>query len=117
VTTVYYPTFFGLPQPAMAACYALAVAAAGTVPSYQGFQHLQFCFVAENIAKGITNTTVGPSIALALQGVLLFGSAGALWEAIDALDDVIVTPEMEPYLTSARINWMKNQINQIITSL
>jgi hypothetical protein len=115
--SVYYPTFFGLPQPAMAQCYALAVAAAGVVPSYQGFQHLQFCFIAENIAMGITNTNKGPSIAIALQGVLLFGSAGALWEAIDALNTVQVTPSMAPYLTVARINWMKNQVNQIISEL
>jgi len=117
MSTVYYPTFFNLPQPAMAQCYALAIAAAGTVPSYQGFQHLAFCFVAENIALGITNTNKGPIVAVALQGVMTFGQYGALWEAMDALSAVVPTEQMSPYLTQPRINWMKNQMQQIIAGL
>jgi hypothetical protein len=114
---IYYPTFFNLPQPVMAKCYAIAIAAAGVVPSYQGFQHVAFCFVAENIAKGITNTNQGPLIAMALQPVMVYGQYGALWEATDALDDVVITPQMDPYLTQARVNWLKNQIQEIISSV
>jgi hypothetical protein len=116
-TPVYYPTYFNIPQQVMAQCYMLAIAAAGIVPSYQGFQHLAFCFVAENIAEGITNTTKGPIIAQALQGVMVYGQYGALWEASDALSEVVVTPQMAPYLTQARVNWLKNQIGQIIAAL
>jgi hypothetical protein len=115
--SVYYPTFFNLPQPAMAECYVLALAAAGAVPSYQGFQHIAFCFVAENIAMGITNTDKGPLIATALQPVMVYGQYGALWEATDALSAVVITPQMAPYLTQARVNWLKNQMQEIIASL
>lgn len=116
-TTVYYPTFFNLPQPAMAQCYVLAVNASGIVPSYKGFQHIAFCFVAENIAMGITNTNKGPIVAVALQPVMVYGQYGALWEATDALGSVQVTSEMAPYLTQARINWLKNQLQEIISGL
>lgn len=115
--SIYYPTFFNLPQPTMAACYVLAIAAAGVVPSYKGFQHLAFCFVAENIAMGITNTNKGPLVASALQPVMVYGQYGALWEATDALGYVVLTQEMEPYLTAARVNWLKNQMQQIISGL
>jgi hypothetical protein len=115
--TVYYSTFFNLPQQVMAECYALAIAAAGVVPSYQGFQHIAFCFVAENIALGITNTNKGPVIANALQPVMVYGQYGALWEALGALGEVAITEEMEPYLSQARINFMKNLLQQIISEL
>jgi hypothetical protein len=114
---VYYPTFFGIPQSSMAKCYLLALGAAGAVPSYQGFQHLAFCFVAENIAMGITDTNKGPLIAGALEQVMVYGQYGALWEATDALGAVVLTPEMIPFLTQNRINWMKNQIQEIISNL
>jgi hypothetical protein len=116
--SVYYPTFnTNIPQSAMAQCYALAVAASGVVPSYQGFQHLSFCFVAENIAEGITNTNKGPIVAAALQPVMIYGQYGALWEATDALGSVVVTPQMAPFLTQARVDWLKNQLQKVIASL
>lgn len=115
--SVYYPTFFNIPQQAMAAYYTIAIKAAGVVPSYQGFQHLAFCFVAENIAENITNTTIGPTIAIALQPVMVYGQYGALWEAMEALGQVQVTSQMAPYLTTQRVNWLKNQIQALIASL
>ena len=115
--SIYYPTFFNLPQPTMAKCFGIAVNAAGISPPATGFQFLAFCFVAENIAMGITNTDKGPIIAQALQGVMVYGQYGALWEASDCLSQMIVTPEMAPFLTQDRVNWLKNQIQQIIAGL
>jgi hypothetical protein len=117
MSTVYYPTFFNVPQPSMAQCYAIAVKAAGIIPSYQGFQHLAFCFIAENIALGITNTNKGPMITQALQGAMIYGQYGALWEATDVLSTIVPTPQMAPFLTVARINWLKNQVQEIISNL
>jgi hypothetical protein len=106
-----YPTFFNLPQPVMAECFQVATAAS------QGFQFLVYCFVAENIAMGITQTNIGPVIAEALAPVMIYGNNGALWEALAQLDKVVITPEMAPYLTNARRIWMKNQLTQLISEL
>jgi len=116
-TAVYYPTFFNLPQPVMAAYYAVIVKATGVVPSYTGFQHLVFCVAAENVAKGITSSGKTKLVAETLQQVMYYGTSGSLWEAYNALNQVQVTPEMAPFITKERIDWMKNQLVQTISSL
>lgn len=74
-------------------------------------------FAAENIAMGITQAGKTRLIANALYEVSVYGSTGSLWLAYDALSKVKITPEMAPYLTEDRVQWMKNQMIQTIASL
>jgi len=74
-------------------------------------------FAAENIAMGITQSGKTGLIAKALNQVAVYGSQGSLWQAYNALSEVKVTPEMAPYLTDDRIQWMKNKMIQAISSL
>src|SRR5271165_2241270 len=73
--------------------------------------------IAENIAMGITSSGKTKLIADAMFPVMVYGSSGSLWEAYNAIDKIVVTPEMAPYITTARLNWMKNQIQQAIVSV
>ena len=105
------PTYFNIPQPEYNVCLEVVLAAqvawAGMVAQ----------FAAENIAMGITQANKTQLIASALQEVLTYGATGSLWQAYAALSNVVVTPEMAPFLTEDRIQWMKNQMIQAISSL
>jgi hypothetical protein len=72
---------------------------------------------AENIALGITNSGKTKLIADTLFPVMVYGSSGSLWEAYNALEQIVVTPEMSPFITKDRLEWMKNQLIQVISSL
>ena len=67
-------------------------------------------FAAENIAMGITQAGKTLLISDALYKVAVYGSQGSLWQAYNALSEVVVTPEMAPFLTADRIQWMKNKM-------
>lgn len=105
------PTFFPLPQQAYDECLEIVVSAqaawAGMVQQ----------FAAENIAMGITQAGKTQLIADALQQVLVYGSSGSLWQAYAALSQVVFTSDMAPYLTAARIEWMKNVMIEAISGL
>jgi len=81
------------------------------------FNNLVIAFGAENVILGITASGKTGLIAQALQQVMYYGTTGSLWEALNALNQVIVTEEMAPFLTVSRINWMKNQLSQAIAEL
>ncbi len=81
------------------------------------WQQMVVTFAAENIAMGITQQGKTQLIASALQEVLTYGSSGSLWQAYAALSNVQITPEMSPFLTTARIEWMRNSMIQIISLL
>lgn len=74
-------------------------------------------FAAENIAMGITQAGKAALIGSALNQVAVYGAQGSLWQAYFALSQVVVTPEMAPYLTHDRIEWMKNKMITAISSL
>jgi hypothetical protein len=74
-------------------------------------------FAAENIAKGITQAGKTLLIGEALNDVAKYGSQGSLWQAYNALSEVKITPEMAPYLTADRIQWMKNKMISVISQL
>lgn len=105
------PTYFPMPQAAYNQCLAIVLSAqaawAGMVQQ----------FAAENIAMGITQAGKTQLISDALEQVLVYGSSGSLWQAYAALNEVVVTPEMAPYLTEERIQWMKNIMIQAISGL
>lgn len=81
------------------------------------WQNIVIVVAAENIALGITSSGKTKLIADALFPVMMYGSCGSLWEAYNAINQVKVTPEMAPYITEARLEWMKNQLIQAISTL
>lgn len=105
------PTYFPMPQAAYNQCLAIVLSAqaawAGMVQQ----------FAAENIAMGITQAGKTLLISDALQTVNSYGCTGSLWQAYNALSQVKITPEMAPFLTEDRINWMRNQLIQAIGNL
>src|SRR5271157_241945 len=105
------PTFFPIPQPAYNQCLAIVQGA------YTAWTGMVQQFAAENIAMGITQAGKTQLIANALQQVMVYGSTGSLWQAYAALSNVKVTPEMAPFLTEARIEYMRNVMIQIISNL
>lgn len=105
------PTYFTLTQPQYDACAEIISAAQAA------WIGMVTQFAAENLAMGITQAGKTGLIADALQQVMVYGSSGSLWQAFAALSEVVVTPEMAPYLTQDRIEWMKNVMIQAISNL
>ncbi len=105
------PTFFPIPQPAYNECLAIVQSA------YVAWNGMVQQFAAENIAMGITQAGKAQLIADALYQVMVYGSAGSLWQAYAELSNVVITEEMAPYLTAARIEWMRNVMIQVISQL
>ena len=107
-----YPTFNpNITQAEMQEVAQLVMAA------QQAFNVLVVAFASENVIMGITASGKTGLIASTLQEVMYYGTSGSLWEALNALNDVVVTEEMAPFLTVARINWMKNQLQAAIANL
>ena len=105
------PTYFPIPQAAYNQCVAIVVAA------QTAWTRMVTQFAAENIAMGITQANKTALIGNALQQVNAYGSVGSLWQAYGALSQVVITPDMAPFLTEDRIQWMKNQLILAISSL
>lgn len=81
------------------------------------WRELVIIVAAENVALGITQQNKTKLVADAMAPVMLYGQTGSLWQAYQALDDIVITPEMAPYITEARRQWMKNELIKIISSL
>lgn len=106
-----YPSYLGLSQPTMQYLASKAVKAQAE------WQILEIAFIAENIAMGITQLGKTKLIADTFEKVMIYGQAGSLWEALNAIDAIVITPEMAPFVTQDRVNWFKNQLQQAIASL
>jgi hypothetical protein len=59
-------------------------------------------FAVENVMLGITQAGKTKLIADALSSVFYYASTGSLYEAINALDAVVVTEGMWPFLTEEK---------------
>lgn len=103
--------FYHVPDPQYQRCQQIFDNA------FNSWHELIRTIAAENIAMGITQQKKTKLIADALIPVMLYGSTGSLWEAYHALDAIVITPEMAPFITEDRKNWMKNQLIAIISSL
>jgi hypothetical protein len=103
--------FFGIPDPEYDECVLLVNTA------ILAWKNLVVTVAAENVAMGITQQGKTKLVADTLMPVMNYGNTGSLWEAYNALSSIVITPEMAPYITEARREWMKNQIIQIIASL
>jgi len=104
-------TFFPIPQQEYEECAEIIQLA------FNYWQQMMITFAAENIAMGITQANKTQLIADALQEVMTYGAAGSLWQAYNALSNVKITPEMAPFLTEARIEWMRNSMITVIAML
>jgi hypothetical protein len=103
--------YFGISDPIYNRCLQVANNA------FIAWKSLVLTVAAENIAAGITQSGKTKLIADTLAPVAVYGNSGSLWEAYYALNEIVVTPEMAPYITEDRINWMRNQLIQILGSL
>lgn len=103
--------FFHIPDGPYARCTQIVNNA------INAWHNLVVTVAAENIAMGITASGKTKLIADTLYPVMVYGTSGSLWEAYNALSQVKVTPEMAPFITQARIEWMKNQLVQALGSL
>jgi hypothetical protein len=108
---ITYPSFFNLPQSEMQYLASKAIAA------QNAWKILEIAFIAENIALGITQLGKSKLVADTFEKVLIYGQAGSLWEALKAIDAIVILPEMAPFVTQARVNWFKNQLQQAIAEL
>lgn len=82
-----------------------------------GFQKIVNDFAGENLIAQITAAGKTKLISDAVKDVLYYGSQGSLWEAYIAVEKVVITPEMAPFLTGARRVEFKNRIIELITTL
>jgi len=103
--------YFNIPDPAYNRCVQIIDNAINS------WKNLVIIVAAENIAMGITQSGKTKLISDTLAPVVLYGSSGSLWEAYEALNKIQVTPEMAPFITHDRIQWMKNQLIQAISNL
>lgn len=103
--------FYNIPDPQYQRCEQIVNNAINS------WKALVVTVAAENIAMGITQQGKTKFIADTMMPVMLYGQTGSLWEAYHALDAIKITPEMAPYITEDRRNWMKNQLIQIISTL
>src|SRR5271165_2668601 len=103
--------FFGIPDGPYNRCQQIVNNA------ITAWKALVVTVAAENIAMGITASGKTKLISDTLGPIVMYGQMGSLWEAYNALNKIVVTPEMAPYITQARIEWMKNQLITIISSL
>jgi hypothetical protein len=82
-----------------------------------GWHNLVVTVAAENIALGITQRGKTKLIADTLMPIMVYGQSGSLWQAYEALNSIHVTPEMAPFITKERIEWIRNEIIKIMSSL
>src|SRR5579871_4960733 len=95
--------YFPIPAPILAEAKVLLAAAQAA------FMQLVAEFTAENYCMGVTQSGKSKLIADALINVYYYGTAGALWLAYQELGNLVITPEMAPFLTQDRITWMRNR--------
>ena len=103
--------FFQIPDPVFNRCKQVAQNAIAS------WQQLVLTVAAENIAMGITQSGKTKLIADTLSPVVVYGSSGSLWEAYKMLNEIKVTPDMAPFITEARLAWMRNELITILSSL
>lgn len=104
-------TYFNLSQQQYDACVSIVSRA------QLAWAQMVQQFAAENIAMGITQQNKTALISGALNQVNVYGATGSLWQAYNELNHVKITPDMAPFLTADRIQWMRNQMIQAIGSL
>lgn len=96
----------------------LVIYGAGKIKKAQdGFNSLIAEFGGENVIAQITTAGKTKLIGDAVRDVMYYGSTGSLWEAYKAVEDIVITEEMAPFLTEQRKQDFKNRLIQILSGL
>jgi len=82
-----------------------------------GFNTIMVQYAAQNVLMGITQAGKTQLIADTLTNVLGYGQTGSLYCAITALQNIQLTPEMAPFLTSQVISNLVSQAQSLLASL
>lgn len=82
-----------------------------------GFNKLVISYAATNVLGGITQLGKTKLISDTLSDVMRYGESGSLYQAIAALQAVVVTEEMAPFITAQKIESMIKDITELINSL
>lgn len=71
---------------------------------------LMIQFATENVLMGITQAGKTKLIADTLKDVAYYLSTGSLYEVLSAIDEVVVTEAMAPFITTERLATFKSKI-------
>jgi hypothetical protein len=74
-------------------------------------------FATENILMGITQAGKTKLIADSMSSVMYYCQTGSLYEVLTALNTINITPEMSPFLTTARRDAYIVKFNALLASL
>ena len=74
-------------------------------------------FCAENILMGITQAGKTKLIADTLRDVFYYAQTGSLYEAKNALNAIVITEEMSPFLTENRRQAVIAKIDDLLSTL
>lgn len=81
------------------------------------FTELMIQYAAENITQGITYYGKTKEVADYLQEVMRYGQSGSLYEVVHSIEDLIntgVPSGLSPFVTAARLNQMKDEVNSYL---
>lgn len=82
-----------------------------------GFEKLLKSYAAANMLAGITQLGKTKLIADTFADVMRYGQSGSLYQAISALQAIVITNEMAPFLTADKVNSMVQDTLNLIASL
>lgn len=74
-------------------------------------------FATENILMGITQAGKTKLIADTMSSVMYYCQTGSLYEVLTALNAINITPEMSPFLTTARRDEYITKFTSLLASL
>lgn len=83
----------------------------------KGVKNIIDVFVAENIVMGITQSGKSKLIANVFRDAIFYSQTGSLYECLEAIDLIEITPEMSPFLTEVRKTELKNKILALIGAI
>lgn len=106
------PGYLGLPQSTLDYLQNRYVSAA-----INAFNKEMNIFIDENLALGISNSNKTKLIADTMADVQRYGTTGSLYEVINALNEIVVTSEMAPYITRQRLDYLKSRCVSILSNL
>lgn len=81
------------------------------------FDILATDFSTENVLLGITQAGKTKLIADTLRDTFYYGQTGSLYECLAALDAIVLTPEMSPFLTEERKAAFRQKVVNIINDI
>ncbi len=81
------------------------------------FDDLMVSFAAENITLGITQAGKTKAVADYLQNILHYGQTGSLYEVINEIEALKIAglpTELEPFVTTSRLNSFKASVEDYL---